>query len=175
MLFFACLAPYFLRADFSHPWRFFLFFCFLQAFSAFASFCARVSGLGAALVLIGSTPLAGTLPGPENVAVPPPENCGGDGAWPLHASPTHGAGGGENGGRQAELSDVPQTRASYTSKPVSVSCPTSFSDVRKNTSFPLALASRKADSRSSVAAPDEISETQPADCPQPSNPGGSYW
>ena len=46
------------------------------------------------------------------------------------------------------------------------------SEVRKNTSFPLALASRNADSCSALA--EEISPMQPASLSQPPTPPGSY-
>src|ERR1035441_1013166 len=64
--------PYFFLACFSQETR--LLFClsFLQALSAFASFCARVSGFGvglAASLLPRTCTWPRTLPGPENVAV----------------------------------------------------------------------------------------------------------
>jgi hypothetical protein len=64
--------PYFLRACFSHATRLGFFLSFLHALSAFASFCARVSGFGFGLTdsFSPSTCTCWTrLPEPSCVAV----------------------------------------------------------------------------------------------------------
>ena len=51
--------PYLFRASFSHFARFALLLFFLHAFSALASFCARVNGLGVVgLVVVGANVFA---------------------------------------------------------------------------------------------------------------------
>jgi hypothetical protein len=100
-----------------------------------------------------------TLPVPENVALdgaPKIAGCG-EGAA-LHESPLEHGGGvivALEHGAAAE-----HTCASYTSSDVSTSCDTSLDAVRKNTSSPVSLASRKADSSADV--PEETNDTQPS-------------
>jgi hypothetical protein len=103
--------------------------------------------------------VAAALPAPTNVAVAGAANipgCG-DGAT-LHESVVVQAG--ETASDDGHASVCVHTRASYMSAVPSLSFWTRPSSVVKNTSFPLALASKK--SESVLPVPAEIKPTQPA-------------
>jgi hypothetical protein len=77
---------------------------------------------------------------------------------PLHASPElHG---GAGTGCVTQGTAGVQTCASYTSPASSTSCEVNLAPVRKNTSLPLTLASKKLDGSDDV--PEEISDRQPS-------------
>jgi hypothetical protein len=67
---FEALEEYFLRAERSQALRLERFLILWQAFNAFASFCARVNGLGV------PTGTGGKFPAPENVALAGAPNTG---------------------------------------------------------------------------------------------------
>jgi hypothetical protein len=100
------------------------------------------------------------LPAPVNVALAGAPNTDGccEGAL-LHESLVEQTGGDANGVTHGET--LVHSCASYTSAEVSLSSSESFAVVRKNTSWPLLLTSRNADS--SPELPEEINPTQPPD------------
>src|SRR6202035_2137726 len=97
-------APYSLRALFSHSTRFFFCLSFLQATSALASFCARVSGFD--LVTAFDSVVGATLPGPENTWLAGAPSDGDEVGVPRHPSPVHAV------GPEAGAGKPPLTRAS---------------------------------------------------------------
>ena len=152
------------------------FFVFLR----FLCFPARRFGF--AFVFfgdIGLTTDGARLPDPENVALagaPKTAGCGAGAA--RHESAVVHAGGTAAAGEHGTAAE--QTCASYTSNAVSESCGANCPSVTKNTSSPLALASKNVDAWSED--PEEIKPTQPPDdslnvtldAVQSPTPAGSY-
>ncbi|HVA19359.1 MAG TPA: hypothetical protein VMU55_04220 [Solirubrobacteraceae bacterium] len=133
----------------------------LQARSALASFCARVSGFALGFVdVVVFTTTGAAFPLPENVALAGAPKIPG---WGIGAA-RHESAVVHAGGKTAAAvhgDSVEQACASYMSYALSMSCEASWALVRKNTSFPLSLASTNA--ASSPEAPEETRPTQPPD------------